>query len=120
MSHILQTRRTVDRGRRLLTVNNWKMFRLATRSWIIYLISFTLNRPDVQLIEEDAYRPSTTDVELEDVQIGNPKLEQLLKDGAWVDDATYVSEHLIGWFNWLLKLTVNDISVLWHLDVYIY
>jgi len=47
-------------------------------------------RPDVQLIEEDT-PPHPTDVELDDVRITNPKLEQLIQDEHWVDDATYVS-----------------------------
>ncbi|KAK3102653.1 hypothetical protein FSP39_012917 [Pinctada imbricata] len=71
---------------------------------------YILYRPDVQLIEEDGIHTSTADVELEAVQINNPKLEQMLKDGAWVDDATglvphclsilktckYLSEQLVG------------------------
>jgi hypothetical protein len=47
-----------------------------------------IDRPDVQLIEEDAQRPGASVVELEDVQIGDPKLDQILKDENWVDDVT--------------------------------
>lgn len=51
-------------------------------------------RPDVQLIEEDT-PPHPTDVELDDVRITNPKLEQLIQDEHWVDDATGLIPHCI-------------------------
>lgn len=51
-------------------------------------------RPDVQLIEEDIpQHPS--DLELDDVRISNPRLDQLLQDESWVDDATGLVPHCI-------------------------
>lgn len=55
-------------------------------SLTLYLIF--CSRPDVQLIEEDSQRPGSAGVELEDVQISDPKLDQILKDENWVDDVT--------------------------------
>lgn len=52
-------------------------------------------RPDVQLIEEDAQRTGTAAVELEDVQINDPKLDQILKDEHWVDDVTGLVPHCL-------------------------
>ena len=40
------------------------------------------------MIEEDAQRTGNAAVELEDVQINDPKLDQILKDEHWVDDVT--------------------------------
>lgn len=47
-----------------------------------------LRRPDVQLIgsAEGIYQPAS-DVELDDVQF-NPRLEEVLNNEQWVDDAT--------------------------------
>ena len=45
-------------------------------------------RPDVQLIDEDMERAPTGELELEDVQIVNPKLEEILTNEQWVDDVT--------------------------------
>lgn len=65
------------------------------KSLQIEVLKFLLNlnlifcsRPDVQLIEEDSQRPGSAGVELEDVQISDPKLDQILKDENWVDDVT--------------------------------
>lgn len=46
-------------------------------------------RPDVQLIEDDA-QSNPADLELDEVRISNPRLDQLLQDEHWVDDATLV------------------------------
>lgn len=53
------------------------------------------SRPDVQLIEEDSQRPGSAGVELEDVQISDPKLDQILKDENWVDDVTGLVPHCL-------------------------
>jgi len=44
-------------------------------------------RPDINLIE-DGSQGAITDVELDDVRIHNPRLEEILQDENWVDDAT--------------------------------
>ncbi|XP_052802033.1 transmembrane protein 98-like [Mya arenaria] len=51
-------------------------------------------RPDVQLIEDE---PKQTDgsLELDEVEISNPKLEQVLRDERWVDDVTGLVPHCI-------------------------
>ncbi|XP_064614158.1 transmembrane protein 98-like [Liolophura sinensis] len=54
-------------------------------------------RPDVQLINsmETGNSEQTADVELSDVQVTNPNLEEILKDERWVDDATGLVPHCI-------------------------
>ncbi|XP_046557801.1 transmembrane protein 98-like isoform X1 [Haliotis rubra] len=52
-------------------------------------------RPDVQLITSDSGPQTMTGVELDDVQITNPKIEEILKDERWVDDATGLVPHCI-------------------------
>jgi hypothetical protein len=45
-------------------------------------------RPDVQLIgSADGINQAVSDVELDDVQL-NPRLEEVLNNEQWVDDAT--------------------------------
>lgn len=44
--------------------------------------------PDVQLIDDET--KSKSSLELDEVEISNPKLDAVLKDEHWVDDATYV------------------------------
>ncbi|CAC5414016.1 Transmembrane protein 98 [Mytilus coruscus] len=51
-------------------------------------------RPDVQLIEDDT-QSNPADVELDEVRISNPRLDQLLQDEHWVDDATGLVPHCI-------------------------
>ncbi|CAG2204686.1 transmembrane protein 98-like [Mytilus galloprovincialis] len=51
-------------------------------------------RPDVQLIEDDA-QSNPADLELDEVRISNPRLDQLLQDEHWVDDATGLVPHCI-------------------------
>ncbi|KAK7110517.1 transmembrane protein 98-like [Littorina saxatilis] len=53
------------------------------------------NRPDVQLIgsAEGIYQPAS-DVELDDVQF-NPRLEEVLNNEQWVDDATGLIPHCL-------------------------
>ncbi|KAH3715361.1 hypothetical protein DPMN_058068 [Dreissena polymorpha] len=53
------------------------------------ITSYTF-RPDVQLIDSDLKSMSEGDVELGDVEISNPRLEQLIRDTHWVDDVRYV------------------------------
>ncbi|KAL5006359.1 hypothetical protein ScPMuIL_015165 [Solemya velum] len=51
-------------------------------------------QPDVQLIDEGVSQ-CQTGVELEDVQITPPNIEQILKDERWVDDASGLVPHCI-------------------------
>lgn len=51
-------------------------------------------RPDVQLIEEDMEIPSG-DLELDEVTITNPRLDEILSDEQWVDDVTGLVPHCI-------------------------
>jgi len=44
--------------------------------------------PDVQLIDDEPKSRSRSSLELDEVEISNPKLEEVLKDEHWVDDAT--------------------------------
>lgn len=52
-------------------------------------------RPDVQLIEEEEPQRSRSDVELDEVEIHNPKLDEILQDDRWVDDITGLVPHCI-------------------------
>ncbi|XP_076436547.1 transmembrane protein 98-like [Babylonia areolata] len=54
------------------------------------------NRPDVQLIggSTDGLQQPVSDVELDDVQI-NPRLEEVLNNEQWVDDATGLIPHCL-------------------------
>ncbi|XP_052247750.1 transmembrane protein 98-like [Dreissena polymorpha] len=52
-------------------------------------------RPDVQLIDSDLKSMSEGDVELGDVEISNPRLEQLIRDTHWVDDVSGLIPHCI-------------------------
>lgn len=61
-------------------------------------------RPDVQLIQDNA-QGQTTDVELDDVRINNPRLDAILHDENWVDDATGLMPHCIS----ILK-TCHDLT----------
>ncbi|KAJ8314338.1 hypothetical protein KUTeg_008899 [Tegillarca granosa] len=63
------------------------------------------NRPNVQLIEDGGQQTIITDVELDDVQLANPRLDQLLQDEHWVDDATGLVPHCIS----ILK-TCHDLT----------
>lgn len=51
-------------------------------------------RPDVQLIEEDMEIPSG-DLELDEVTITNPRLDEILSNEQWVDDVTGLVPHCI-------------------------
>ena len=48
---------------------------------------FAYFRPDVQLIEEDIEIPRG-ELELDEVTITNPKLDEILSNEQWVDDVT--------------------------------
>ncbi|ESP01671.1 hypothetical protein LOTGIDRAFT_200161 [Lottia gigantea] len=71
------------------------------------------SRPDVQLITESSdiethttsSQPPSTDVELEHVQLTNPRIEEILKNEQWVDDATGLIPHCIS----ILK-TCHDLT----------
>lgn len=52
-------------------------------------------RPDVQLIEEDSERQTTGELELDEVMLTNPKLEEILSNEQWVDDITGLVPHCI-------------------------
>ena len=66
-----------------LTASTWMAFPVMNILWSIF-------RPDVQLIgsAEGMHQPAS-DVELDDVQF-NPRLEEVLNNEQWVDDATWV------------------------------
>ena len=53
-----------------------------------------LYRPDVQLIggSSEGIQQPVSDVEMDDVQF-NPRLEEVLNNEQWVDDATWVYIH---------------------------
>lgn len=51
-------------------------------------------RPDVQLIEEDIEIPRG-ELELDEVTITNPKLDEILSNEQWVDDVTGLVPHCI-------------------------
>lgn len=51
-------------------------------------------RPDVQLIEDDVEIPRG-DLELDEVVINNPKLDEILANDQWVDDATGLVPHCL-------------------------
>lgn len=65
-----------------------KSLQIEVLKFSLTLSLIIFSRPDVQLIEEDSQRPGSAGVELEDVQISDPKLDQILKDENWVDDVT--------------------------------
>ncbi|KAL4221894.1 Transmembrane protein 98 [Mactra antiquata] len=53
------------------------------------------NRPNVQLIDEEPCSRSKSELELDEVDISNPKLDEILKDDSWVYDATGLVPHCI-------------------------
>lgn len=51
-------------------------------------------RPDIQLIDDEP-KMTKTEVELDEVDMSNPKLDKLLQDEHWVDDASGFVPHCI-------------------------
>lgn len=62
-------------------------------------------RPDIQLVDEEPCHRTKSELELGEVEISNPKLEELLKNEEWVDDVMGLVPHCIA----ILK-TCHDLA----------
>ncbi|XP_033761392.1 transmembrane protein 98-like [Pecten maximus] len=67
-------------------------------------------RPDIQLIQ-DSPQGQITDVELDDVRINNPRLDAILQDENWVDDATGLMPHCISILKTCHQLTERLVAM---------